>query len=99
MMLRIASMLTAAIALTLSTGATPLMFAAAAGDVDAIAALLDGGADVNAKEDDRFQTPLVFAVANDLLDSVKLLIARGADPNAATKLTDLAALSRNGQNP
>jgi len=82
-----------------STGATPLMFAAAAGDTGAIAALLDGGADVDAREDDRFQTPLIFAVANDRLDAVKLLIARRADPNAATKLTDLAALSRNGQNP
>ena len=82
-----------------STGATPLMFAAAAGDTGAIAALLDGGADVNAREDDRFQTPLIFAVANNRLDAVKLLIARRADPNAATKLTDLAALSRNGQNP
>jgi ankyrin repeat protein len=82
-----------------STGATPLMFAAAAGDTGAIAALLDGGADVNAKEDDRFQTPLIFAVANNRLDAVKLLIARRADPNAVTKLTDLAALSRNGQNP
>ena len=82
-----------------STGATPLMFAAAAGETGAIAALLDGGADVNAKEDDRFQTPLIFAVANNRLDAVRLLIARHADPNAATKLTDLAALSRNGQNP
>ena len=82
-----------------STGATPLMFAAAAGDTGAIAALLDGGADVNAREDDRFQTPLIFAVANNRLDAVTLLIARRADPNAATKVTDLAALSRNGQNP
>ena len=81
------------------TGATPLMFAAASGDAGAIAALLDGGADVNARESDRHQTPLIFAAANDRLDGVKLLIARGADPNAATLLTDLAALSKNGQNP
>ena len=31
--------------------------------------------------------------------AVKLLLARGADPNVATKLTDLSALSRNGDNP
>ena len=43
--------------------------------------------------------PLIFAAANDRLQAVKMLIARGADPNAATLLTDLAALSRNGQNP
>ena len=82
-----------------STGATPLMLASAAGDPAAIAALLDKGADVDAKESDRFQTPLIFAAANNRLDAVTLLVARGADPNAATKLTDLAALSRNGENP
>jgi ankyrin repeat protein len=82
-----------------STGATPLMLAAAAGDTAAIAALVDKGADVNAAERDRLQTPLIFAAANNRLDAVKLFIARGANPNAATKLTDLGALSRNGQNP
>jgi ankyrin repeat protein len=82
-----------------STGATPLMLAAAAGDAGTIAALLDKGADVNAREADRLQTPLIFAAASNRLDAVKLLIARGADPNAATRLTDLAELSRDGQNP
>ncbi|HEY7284068.1 MAG TPA: ankyrin repeat domain-containing protein [Vicinamibacterales bacterium] len=82
-----------------STGATPLMLAAGAGDAQAVAALIDAGANVNAKENDRWQTPLIFATANDRLDVVKLLVARGADVNAATKLTDLSALSRNGENP
>ena len=82
-----------------STGATPLMFAAAAGDVAAVTALVDAGANVNAAETDREQTPLIFAAANNRLPAVKLLIARGANPNAATKLTDLSALSRNGENP
>jgi ankyrin repeat protein len=82
-----------------STGATPLMFAAASGDTASIAALIDAGANVNAEEADRLQTPLIFAAAADRLDAVKLLIARGANPNHATKLTDLSALSRNGENP
>src|SRR5262249_21757211 len=82
-----------------STGATPLMFAAASGDTASVAALVDAHADVNATEGDRLQTPLIFAAASDRLDAVKLLLARGADPNAATKLTDLSALSKNGQNP
>jgi ankyrin repeat protein len=82
-----------------STGATPLMLAAAAGDPASVSALVDGGADVNARESDRLQTPLVFAAANNRLDALRLLLARGADPNAATKLTDLSALSRNGENP
>ena len=82
-----------------STGATPLMFAAASGDTAAITALIDAGANVNAEETDRLQTPLIFAAAADRLDAVKLLIARGADPNHATRLTDLSALSKNGENP
>ncbi|MGD9906843.1 MAG: ankyrin repeat domain-containing protein [Vicinamibacterales bacterium] len=82
-----------------STGATPLMFAAASGDTAAVAALVDAGADVNAKERDREQTPLIFAAAANRADAVKLLLARGADKNAMTKVTDLMALSANGQNP
>jgi len=82
-----------------NTGATPLMFAAASGDAAAVAALLDAGADANARESDRMQTPLIYAAASDRIDVVRLLIARGADPNAATKLTDLSALSAHGENP
>jgi ankyrin repeat protein len=82
-----------------STGATPLMLAAASGDTAVIGALLDKGADVNARESDRLQTPLIFAAASNRVDAVKMLIARGADVNAATRLTDLSALSANGQNP
>jgi uncharacterized protein len=81
------------------TGATALMLASASGETTAVAALLDKGADVNAREYDRLQTPLIFAAANNRLEAVRLLIARGADKNAATKLTDLSALSRNGENP
>jgi len=84
---------------TTTTGATPLMLAAASGDTAAITALIDAGAKVNAEETDRLQTPLIFAAAADRLDAVKLLIARGADPNHATRLTDLSALSKNGENP
>jgi uncharacterized protein len=82
-----------------STGATALMLASASGETTAVAALLDKGADVNAREYDRLQTPLIFAAANNRLEALRLLIARGADKNAATKLTDLSALSRNGENP
>jgi ankyrin repeat protein len=84
---------------TTSTGATALMFAAGAGDVASITALVDAGANVNAKERDREHTPLIFAAAANRLEAVKLLIAKGADKNAATKVTDLMALSANGENP
>jgi len=82
-----------------TTGATPLMLAAAAGDTAATAVLLDAGANANATETDRGQTPLIFATANNRVDVVKLLLARGANPDAATRLIDLMALSRNGENP
>ena len=82
-----------------STGATPLMFAAAAGDTKAIALLADAGADINAGENDRGQTPLIFAAANNRTAAVRVLLARGADANKATRITDLAALSKNGENP
>jgi ankyrin repeat protein len=82
-----------------NTGATPLMFAAASGDAAAVTALLDAGADANARESDRMQSPLIYAAASNRVDVVRLLIARGADPNAATKLTDLSALSAHGENP
>jgi uncharacterized protein len=82
-----------------TTGATPLMLAAAAGETAAITVLLDAKANVNATESEHGQTPLIFAAANNRVDAVKLLIARGADPNQPTKLIDLMALSKNGENP
>jgi ankyrin repeat protein len=82
-----------------STGTTPLMFAAAAGDVEAVKALVEGGADVNAKETEREQTPLIYAASANRVEVAKYLLSKGADKNAATKVVDLAALSRNGDNP
>lgn len=82
-----------------ATGATPVMFASASGNAAAVTALADAGADLNAAETDRGQTPLMFAVAANRLAVVRVLLRRGADPNKATRFTDLAALSQNGENP
>ena len=79
--------------------AAALMLAAAAGDTASIATLLDAGAKANATESDRGHTALMFAAAANRLPAVKLLLQRGADPKVATKVTDLAALSRSGANP
>jgi len=83
----------------ISTGATPIMFAAMSGSAAAVTALADAGADLNGAETDRGQTPLMFAVAANRLEVVRVLLKRGADANQATRFTDLAALSKNGENP
>ena len=77
-----------------SNGATPLMLAAASGNLDAVTILLDHGADVNAKEAVRHLTPAMFAAASNRARVLELLAKRGADLEAASKVTDLAALSR-----
>ena len=53
------------------------------GDLKAVRAILDHGADVNAS-DPLGRTPLMYAVGSDILplDAVKLLVERGADVNA-----------------
>lgn len=65
---------------------TPLMLAATYGPVEAVRALLDAGADVNAK-DVRGMTPLMFAVSSEVQDPtlVKMLLARGARAGERSK--------------
>ena len=53
--------------------------AAKAGDVAAVAQLLDEGADIEAVDDDYYEPPLFFAVRADRLEVVRLLLDRGAD--------------------
>jgi len=63
-------------------GATPLMYAAATGSIEAMTLLLNAGADVNAKND--FDaTPLIWA-AGDPAKS-RLIIERGANVNGRSK--------------
>ncbi len=59
----------------------PLMAAARAGDVATMTALIDGGADVNARDARQRFTPLLHAVHAQRGAAVRLLLARGADPN------------------
>lgn len=62
-------------------GETPLHLAAARGNVQATAVLLDLGADVGARDADG-ATPLHRAVRQGSIEIAKLLLARGADPSA-----------------
>jgi uncharacterized protein len=77
-------------------GTTPLMVAAASGKVDAAKVLVDSGADVNAKDGVRAQTPLMYAAASNRAAVIALLASKGADLKAASKVSDLANLSREG---
>ena len=77
-----------------SNGTTALMLAAASGNTDAVTMLIDGGASVNAKEPVRGLTPAMFAAASNRAAVLTLLAARGADLKATSKVTDLAALSK-----
>ena len=79
----------APIGATTTTGATPLMLAAAGGHTDAVKALLDHHADVNAVERANGQSALMFAAALDRVDVVKLLLAAGADATLTSSIVDL----------
>jgi cytochrome c len=65
------------------TAAAPIHDAAKKGDVSAITAALEAGAQVD--ESDGWATPLWYAARRGHEDAAKLLIARGADVNLPTK--------------
>jgi ankyrin repeat protein len=66
-------------------GLTALMWAARAGALDAMAALIDGGASLDARDARNGWTPLLHAVHKQQAGAVGLLLARGADPNVRTE--------------
>jgi ankyrin repeat protein len=68
----------------LDAGLTPLMWAARQGALGAMAALLDAGADPNARDGRNGWTPLLHAIHRRQPAAVRLLLERGADPNART---------------
>lgn len=61
-----------------ASGATPLLVATHANAVEAAGALIDAGADVNAK-DHIHDSPYLYAGARGHLDILKLTLANGAD--------------------
>ncbi len=64
-------------------GMTALLYAAREGHKDAARALMEGGADLNIANADKF-TPLVIAITNGHLDLAMDLVQHGADPNLAS---------------
>ncbi len=61
-----------------ATGATPLMAAAMAGNVEAIDLLIERGAWINARETENGQTPLMFAAWENRPDAIRALVRHGA---------------------
>ncbi|MDH3223762.1 MAG: ankyrin repeat domain-containing protein, partial [Gemmatimonadota bacterium] len=72
-------------------GSTPLHFAARAGDVVAVRALVEAGAEVDARELAWGQTPLMFAASRGRTEASVLLLEAGADPAVTSKVIDVAA--------
>ena len=65
-------------------GLTALHHAVRQGHAEAVVALLDGGADLNAVSGTDKTTPLLLAAINGQFDIAMTLIQRGADPNLAS---------------
>ncbi|HET7373421.1 MAG TPA: ankyrin repeat domain-containing protein [Gemmatimonadaceae bacterium] len=65
-------------------GLTALHHAVRQGNLDAVLALLDGGADINDTSLVDHTTPLVMALINGQFDIAMRLIERGANPNVAS---------------
>lgn len=73
-----------------SFGKTPLLYASRRGDLEAVKALIDNGADVNLSDSMR-RSPLHMAARSRSIPIIKSLIKSGADPNAANFLNELPA--------
>jgi uncharacterized protein len=78
---------------TVVGGMTALHFAAREGHLDAVRALVDGGADVNLVSGGEKTSPIVEAIINGHIDLAKYLLEHGADPKLANidRLTPLYA--------
>ena len=64
-------------------GMTALLFAARDGNMEAVAALLDAGADINHVSGGDASSPIVIAIANGHYTLGQYFLDRGADPNVA----------------
>jgi len=74
-------------------GFTPVMFAARSGAVEAIDALVDGRADLNAKTPEGF-SPLVIALDNLHFDAAKALVDAGASADGGGLVALVEARNR-----
>ncbi len=68
------------------TTGTPLQAAAAQGETEVMAVLLDAGAEVNEHHVGNYGSALIAAIVNSKHDAVKLLLERGANPSLGAGL-------------
>ena len=73
-------------------GLTALHHAARQGHLDAVRALVEGGADVNRVSGQDNWTPLLIATTNGQWDVAMLLIENGANPNTANSAAGIGPL-------
>ncbi|HEU4620182.1 MAG TPA: ankyrin repeat domain-containing protein, partial [Gammaproteobacteria bacterium] len=76
-----------------SAGLTPVMFAARAGAVSALRALIKAGADIDAKTPEGF-SPVVIALDNLHFDAAKVLVEAGASPEGGGLFAVVEARNR-----
>jgi ankyrin repeat protein len=73
-------------------GLTPLLHAVRQGHLDAMRALLAGGADIDQVGGGDGTSPLLIATINGQFDAAMLLLESGADPNIASTLNGVSPL-------
>jgi len=73
-------------------GNTALLFAARDGQMDAVKALVEAGADVNAASGSDNMPPMTQAIVTGHLDVGKYLLEHGANPNIVTTASKVTAL-------
>ena len=78
--------------ITSKGGLTPLLHAARQGHTEAVAALLDRGADVNQAGGGDGTSPLLIATINGQFNAALLLLERDADPNIESSLNGASPL-------
>ena len=78
--------------ITSKGGLTPLLHAARQGHVEAVLALLEGGAEIDQVGAGEGTSPLLMATINGHFDLSMLLLERGADPNRASGLNGATPL-------
>ncbi|MFF8437313.1 ankyrin repeat domain-containing protein [Streptomyces bacillaris] len=64
-----------------------LLTAARTGDTDGVRTAIEGGARVDAR-DEELRTPLLLAALGDHVETARLLVAAGADPDAQDRRED-----------